>query len=55
MNNAPDEYKRAVVTDLGDDLKGKPIADKIIADKKLPPKPPMKPPEKAKPHRKMIG
>jgi hypothetical protein len=34
-----------------DGLKGKPLADKIIAEKKLLPKPPMKPPAKAKPKR----
>lgn len=28
------------------DLKGKPIADKVIAEQKPLPKPPMKPPEK---------
>jgi hypothetical protein len=43
--SAPDEYKR----DSG--LKGKPIVDKIIAEKKPLPRPPMKPPEKAKPKR----
>jgi hypothetical protein len=42
--SAPDEKKR-------DGLKGKPLADKIIAEKKLLPKPPMKPPAKAKPKR----
>jgi len=40
---APDEYKRK------SDLKGKPIADKVIAEQKPLPKPPMKPPERAKP------
>jgi len=40
--SAPDEYKR------GSDLKGKAKADEIIANKKLPPKKPMAPPEKPK-------
>ena len=43
--SAPDEYKR------GGDLKGKPIVDEIIKKQKPLPKPPMKPPEKAKPKR----
>lgn len=46
MSNAPDEYKRG-------SLKGKKIVDKIIAEQKPLPKPPMKPPEKSKP--KKIG
>ncbi len=44
--SAPDEYKRG-------GLKGKPIVDKIIKEQKPLPKPPMKPPERAKP--KKIG
>lgn len=42
--SAPDEKKR-------DGLKGKPLVDKIIAEKKPLPRKPMKPPAKAKPKR----
>lgn len=40
--SAPDETKR-------EGLKGKPIVDKTIAEKKLPPKAPMPAPERDKP------
>ena len=42
-NSAPDEYKRS-----GDDLKGKPLADKVISELKPLPRKPLPPPEKAK-------
>jgi hypothetical protein len=49
--NEGDKQRVADHEKRGNKLKGKEAADKVIKNKKLPPRKPMKPPERAKPKR----